>query len=37
MDFCEYDNIHSGSMKGGYFPGQLSDYQLRKKDSAIWT
>jgi len=32
----EYKNKPSGSVKGGGFLDQLSDYQLLKKDSAPW-
>jgi len=31
---CERGNGTSDSIKGGDFHGQLSDYQLLKKDSA---
>jgi hypothetical protein len=29
---CESENEHEGSIKGGKFPEQQSDYQLLKKD-----
>jgi hypothetical protein len=32
-DSCEHDNETSGSIVGGQFLGQLSDYQFLKKDS----
>jgi hypothetical protein len=31
---CERGNEHYGSIKGGKFLDQLSDFQLLKKDSA---
>jgi hypothetical protein len=32
----EHDNETSGSIKGGEFLGQMSDYWLLKKDSTPW-
>jgi hypothetical protein len=34
---CEHGDEPSDSIKGGEFLGQLSDYQLLKKDSAPWS
>jgi hypothetical protein len=34
---CEHDHESSGSIKGGEFLDQLSDYQLFKKDSVPWS
>jgi len=33
---CEHDNELSGTIKGGEFLGQLSDYQCLKKVSVPW-
>jgi hypothetical protein len=33
---CEHGNESSGSINGGEFPDQLRDYQLLKKDIALW-
>jgi hypothetical protein len=30
-------NELSGSIRGGKFPDEMSDYQILKKDSASWT
>lgn len=35
--FCKHGNELSGSMKGGYFLDQLSEYQLLKMNSAAWS
>jgi hypothetical protein len=35
--FCERNNEPSGSMKGGEYLGQLSNYQLLKLDPALWS
>jgi hypothetical protein len=32
--FCAHGNESSGSMKGGEFSDQLSEYRFLKKDSA---
>jgi hypothetical protein len=34
---CEHDHEPSGSIKEGEFLDYLSDYQLLKKDSALWS
>jgi hypothetical protein len=34
-DSCEHGNEPSGSIKGGNFLEQLSDYQLLKQDSPL--
>jgi hypothetical protein len=34
---CEHGNEPWGSIKGGKFLNQLSDYQLFKLDSAPWS
>jgi hypothetical protein len=34
---CEHSNEPLGSIKDGEFLGQLSDYQLLKKDSVPWS
>lgn len=36
MASCEYDNERSGSIIGGQFLDQPSDYGLLKKDSGVW-
>jgi hypothetical protein len=36
-DFSEHGDALSGSVNGGGFVDQLSDYQLLKKDSASWS
>jgi hypothetical protein len=33
---CEYGNERSGSMKGGEFLDELSEYQLLKKNTGLW-
>jgi hypothetical protein len=35
--YCEHGNEPSGSIKDGAFFGLLSDYQLLKKDCALWS
>jgi hypothetical protein len=35
-DSCEHGNEPSGSIKGGEFYDQLSDYQFFKKESVAW-
>jgi len=35
--FCEHDNEPSGFIKGGEFLNELSDCQLLKKNSAMWS
>jgi hypothetical protein len=34
---CEHGNEPSGSIKGAEFLYKLSDYQLLKKGSALWS
>jgi hypothetical protein len=33
----EYHNENSASITGGKFADQLNDYQLLKKDFAVWS
>jgi hypothetical protein len=33
--FCEHDNEHSGSVKGGEFLDQFSNYQLLKDEAVL--
>jgi hypothetical protein len=34
---CEHGNATSGSIEGGEFVNQLSDYQLLNKDPGPWS
>jgi hypothetical protein len=36
-EFCEHGTESSGCIKGGEFLDLLSDYQLLKEDSALWS
>jgi hypothetical protein len=35
--FCGHENEPSVSIKGGEFIDQLSNYQLFKKENALWS